>query len=604
MCGFVFYRGPHFEEEKVLKILQHRGPDATGRYHKEHTHLLHTTLALNDAIAPSKQPLCTEDESLVLLFNGEIYNHKALRQHVFRPWQSESDAETLLYLWQAFGPEILNELEGMFAFVLWNQKQDKVYLCRDRHGAKPLYYKIEGENHFAAGSLSQVLLEAKPNLNKHALLHHYLYGFNPQPGSPYNDILEVPFNGRQATCLSWSPGQTEVKHVHLAPPTKEKRAIKTSSELYYELRKSLQSTTQGIRKKGLLLSGGLDSSILAEAFAEKKGFWDEVYTLGPPTSFAAPGIEADLKAVKQLSEQWGLPLKVVPFPELSEQLLSKAIHQLGQPLSDSASLAMMALCAQAQQDEVPILFTGMGADELFAGYRRHRLFQFLYEEHKQTLSSWKKRLLLSLSYSPLLHKRQSQKLRYYLKEMDAGHYHALFAKTPIPDSLEYLLQKHKVAYWKMDRPRDINELLQQERQTYLTQNNLLQADRIGMAHGIELRSPFLQVIDRNVDFHQLPLLKGGKLKYALKKAYRGRLPKTILKRKKTGFAPVLEEALKANEGQLLHSVLSTERLKHTVYFDADKVSSLMEDFLSGNANGKGELLYSILNIQLFLEMEA
>jgi asparagine synthase (glutamine-hydrolysing) len=620
MCGifgFISADGssiPSNISQTMTAALQHRGPDHTGRHQDSHALLGTCRLAIID-IASGNQPIYNKDKSLVIVFNGEIYNHRDLRArleakgHIFR---TRSDTEVLLCAFEEYGPDCVTHLDGMFAFAIWNQRQRTLFMARDRMGIKPLY-TAHPEGGFAFASEPRALLGClghPPRPDWTAMGHFFSLGYFPLENCAFEGIRKFPAghfshvaNGRLTTTRYWKPSYGQGAPLSLAEAA---RRVSELSEKVVE--KEMESDVP----VGVFLSGGLDSSLVALQ-AQRAG-------RGKVPSFSL-GFEEDTHdesvAAEQIAETLGLEHHPFRLSQdmLRESLFAVAAH-MDEPFGDSTVLPLFALSRLAR-DHVKVALTGWGGDELFGGYptyKAHRLAA-LYRQFPSLLAqrlipSLVERLPVSDDYMSFEFKakrfvkgmdRSPEEQHFlWMSYFDDGGISRLFRKetldkmvhtTPFPPSpvLEELHEENL-----LDRIMHLDAL------TFLEGNGLFQADRVTMAASLEARVPLLN--REMVDFvAALPValkMHGGQLKAVLKETLRPHLPPHILRLPKKGFGPPSSLWLRCVLGDVLGACFSQKRVEETGLFDYIEVQRLIDEHHSRKAD-HGRKLWLLLSYQLW-----
>ena len=620
MCGifgFISADGgpiPSDLPQTMATALQHRGPDHAGRHQDSHALLGTCRLAIID-IASGNQPIYNKDKSLVIAFNGEIYNHRDLRArleakgHTFR---TRSDTEVLLCAFEEYGPECVTHLNGMFAFAIWNPRQRTLFLARDRLGIKPLYMARPGSG-FAFASEPGALLGClghPPQPDWTSLHHFFSLGYFPLEDCAFEGISKFPAghfghltNGKLTTTRYWKPSYGQGAPLSLAEAA---RRVAELSEKVVE--KEMESDVPA----GVFLSGGLDSSLVA--------LQAQRASRGKIPSFSL-GFEEDTHdestAASQIAETLGLEHHSFRLSQdmLRESLVTVAAH-MDEPFGDSTVLPLFALSRLAR-DHVKVALTGWGGDELFGGYptyKAHRLAA-LYRRLPSILSqhaipSLVKQLPVSDNYMSFEFKAKrfvkgmdhSPEEQHFLwmSYFDTGGISRLFRKeildeivhaTPFPP-MQLLEELHEENL--LDRIMHLDAL------TFLEGNGLFQADRMTMAASLEARVPLLnrEMVDFVTALPATLKMHGGQLKAVLKEALRPHLPPHILRLPKKGFGPPSSAWLRGIFSDVLDACFTQERVEESGLFTHMEVQRLIDEHRSRRAD-HGRKLWLLLSYQLW-----
>ena len=559
MCGIAGFVGAGGADELrgMTEALLHRGPDAGGcASDPEHgVWLGHRRLAVLDPEG-GEQPMWTAERDLVVVFNGEIYDAPSRRAeleargHRFR--SDHSDTEVLLHGWREWGQGLVDRLDGMWAFALYDLRERCLFLSRDRFGEKPLYW-AQRRGTFAFASELEALMRhpsLERNLDPLALRKYLAHGYVPAPGALYEGVRKLA----AGTCLRFdlgdaTPRVTRRWALDLEPdPALAARSVESLAE---ELRAKLEAAVSrrlvADVPVGVLLSGGLDSSAVA-VFAARHRKPGELRTFS--VGFDEPSFDESRHAARMArhvaSEHLRTPLSV----EGCRELLPGIVERLDEPLADASLLPTSLLC-QAARREVTVALGGDGGDELFAGYDPFRALRAAEAWSRLVPRPLHRAVRLLASRLPASHRYMS--LDFRLKRTLAGLDHPAHLWNPVwlaplgPAELGELLgepvdveEVYAEAIEAWDRARGgslVDRTLQFFTELYLQNGVLTKVDRASMSHSLEVRSPFL---DREVvDFvRRLPAdlkLRGGETKFLLRRALAPLLPREIVKRRKQGF---------------------------------------------------------------------
>lgn len=557
MCGIagIFdLKGRAVDEQdaRVMAVcLGHRGPDGIGSYSKGPIALGHARLAVIDLVR-GEQPLFNEDRSVAVVFNGEIYNFEELRSELLEKghqFASDCDTEVIVHLYEEMGIECVKRFRGMFAFALWDARLGKLFLSRDIVGKKPLYYAIEGGRLFFASEIKALLsagLESPLNLQSLALF--FRYQFIPGTESIYKNIHVVP----PAHYLSFDASGMDIRR-YWAPPFPETTS-KTETEHCEILRETLEEAVR-IRlisdvPLGAFLSGGIDSAIIVGLMAREKaecvetfsiGFKDESYDETPFARQTATFFKTRHHH-ETLAYDW-------------ENALPKILGQFDQPFGDASAIAVYQLAKMTRQS-VTVALSGDGSDEIFAGYRRYvgrKLVSYYWRLPKYFRKQWLERVSDILPEGSAYYAdsfiKQFRLFIQLSKRLEENPNEVLPLAFTDDDFLQLLQPeiREQVFANKQNEVRalaesfsnldDVSQMMWTDFHSYLPEDILAKVDRMSMAHGLEVRSPFLdqKVIELVLKMPIALKLKGFQTKYILKKAFQDFLPSGVTKRKKHGF---------------------------------------------------------------------
>jgi asparagine synthase (glutamine-hydrolysing) len=598
----------------MATALQHRGPDHTGHHQDSHALLGTCRLAIID-IASGNQPIYNKDKSLVIVFNGEIYNHRDLRArleakgHIFH---TRSDTEVILCAFEEYGPDCVTHLDGMFAFAIWNPRQRTLFLARDRLGIKPLYM-AQPKGGFAFASEPGALLGSlghPPRPDWGSLHHFFSLGYFPLEDCAFEGIIKFPAghyghltDGKLTTTRYWQPSYGQGASLSLA------EAARCVSELSAKVvEKEMESDVP----VGVFLSGGLDSSLVALQAQRASG--------GKIPSFSL-GFEEDTHdesaAAGQIAEALGLEHH--PFrlsrDMLRESLFTVATH-MDEPFGDSTVLPLFAL-SQLARDHVKVVLTGWGGDELFGGYptyKAHRLAA-LYRRLPSVLSrhvipSLVECLPVSDGYMSFEFKakrfikgmnRSSEEQHFlWMGYFGAEGVSRLFRKEVLDKMVHAVSFPPAPLLEELDEKNLLDRIMHLDALTFLEGNGLFQADRMTMAASLEARVPLLnrEMVDFVAALPAALKIHGGQLKAVLKEALRPHLPPHILRLPKKGFGPPSSAWLRGIFSDVLDSCFTQERVEESGLFTYMEVRRLINEHRSRKAD-HGRKLWLLLSYQLW-----
>ena len=556
MCGITGFIGPGNRDvlAKMMAAIAHRGPDDAGMYLEpsQSVFLGHQRLEIVD-IAGGKQPFSSEDGTLTLVFNGEIYNHLELRKELqglgFTFQTDHSDTETLLLAYRAWGPAMLPKLNGMWAFAIYDSEHQSLFCSRDRFGQKPLYYACYPNGFAFASELTPLLLH--PEVPKHqdvmGIRKYYAYGYFPAPWTPFEAIRKLPAGHQILLNLGESKPRIEKWwQFDLEPQELFRTEAEGAEQLLELLKKAIQRRLMADVPLGILLSGGIDSTTLA-VFANQ-------LSATPLASFAL-GFEQKSFDERTFARQAAAHAGTQHYEtQLSwvdaAASMATLVHQLDEPLGDSSLVPTAHICQFAKQ-RVKVALGGDGADELWAGYDPFLALAKAKAYAAITPKPIHQALKLLVSWLPVSHHNMTLgfRLTKTLQGLDLARplfipgWMAPLAPADLQDMFSSpidpeLLYQEAIQAWS-DEPKNdcVGQALQFFTRLYLADGILTKVDRASMMHSLEVRSPFLDIelVNFTRKLHHHFKLRGSTTKYLLKKAVAPHLPQTVLTRSKKGF---------------------------------------------------------------------
>lgn len=622
ICGRINFDGEPVGEALIRQMastLTHRGPDDEGIYAKGNAGLGHRRLSIIDLSSAGHQPMCNEDGTVWIVFNGEIYNFPDLKKdlikkgHVFR---SHSDTEVILHLYEEEGPDCLKKLRGMFAFGIWDERDKSLFLARDRVGKKPLFYYADGSCLIFASEIKAILQDPKVKRRPDfTAIHHYLtYQSVPSPFSAFADIRKLP----QSHYLTCKDGKLDIQRYWKLSylPKFEVRTSSQEKDLEKELLERLTETVK-IRlisdvPIGAFLSGGMDSSAIVALMSRimempvrtfSIGFYEEAYD--------------ELRYARMIADRFRTDHTEFKVKPDALDILPKLVWHYNEPFADPAAIPSYYVSKLARE-HVTVILNGDGGDESFAGYDRHianelatkferipaplrkRIFPFLVS--LLPISSdpdsffWRlQRFTQMLSLSPEL--RNAHWLTHFSTEMKAALYTQGFKEqTAGIDSFDVILDKYR----QTDADNFTDSTLYTDVNLYLPDTLLVKMDIASMANSLEARSPFLDHtfmefaarIPANLKLHH------GRTKIILKNAFRDTLPTDIIKRKKMGFRVPLDHWFRNELREMAYDTLLGKRCTERGYFQRSFVQKMLDEHVSGKWNWQYHI-YNLLMLELW-----
>jgi asparagine synthase (glutamine-hydrolysing) len=585
--------------------LQHRGPDDHGLYVNGHVGLAHRRLSVLDLSPAGRQPMSNEDGTIWLVLNGEIYNHRELRdrlkaRHLFR---SRTDTEVLLHLYEEHGLDCLPMLVGMFAFALWDTRAQRLVLARDRLGKKPLFYAIRENSLLFASELKALMASGIQFDIDPVAIHHYLtFQYVPTPQTIFCRVHKL----RPGHLLLYENGQVS-ERAYWSLQYDRKLAGRTETDYVEEFRSLLHDAVQ-LRLEsdvplGAFLSGGVDSSSVVALMAQAMPQPVKTFSIG----FRETGFD-ELTYAREIAGCFGTEHHEFVVDASALDLLPELARLYDEPYADSSAIPTYSV-ARLSRQFVTVVLTGDGGDELLGGYPRYRLHKLDHalawvppsvREHLYRMLDGDPsasgtrsiaRLLAPLSRTYL------NRIRYFSASEKEWLYTPDFQSGVAGADSYGLLSRW---FEESTAPDLLDQLLSVDTRSYLPDDLLVKLDRATMAHGLEARCPFLD--HRLVEFAaSLPpefKIRNSTSKYLLKVAMRGMLPEHILHRAKQGFAVPVDRWFKGSWQSFLCDTLFSTRATGRGYFQAKRVRDLVDRHQRDETN-YGYHLYALLMLELW-----
>lgn len=619
ICGFVQVGGQRKKRpgvlNRMLEAIRHRGPDDEGSYCDDSVSIGMRRLSIIDP-ERGKQPIFNERNDIVLVFNGEIYNHLELRKwlagrgHQFR---SDCDSEVVVHLYEELGEACIDRLRGMFGFSIWDRGKKRFFMARDRLGIKPLYYTQVGESLVFASEIKSLLQfpGVERRLDLPALSNFLSLRYVPAPQTMFAGIHALPPGHR----MSVDTGGVNIdrywdlRYEPAAPTDRSDESF--AEELGELLQEAVRMRLMSDVPFGAFLSGGVDSSLIVALMSEMLTEPVKTFSIGfhePTPRFS------ELPFARTVAEQYQTDHHdVYVRPEDLNDHLETVVWHLDQPVADDAALANYIVAEYASR-KVKMVLGGEGSDELFAGYARYEGEQFAPMFGK-TPRFFKSAALKIADRLPGL--RRPKIALFALSQADEAsrfvNWFPLFNDQTKANLLTDDVAEQLGAYATrdvfgehlkhVDATHSLNRLLYVDTKLWLPDVLLARGDKMSMAASLEVRVPFLD--HKLVEFAcQLPpRLKLNRLtrKYLLKKVSRRWLPDRIVDRKKQGFPTPIFEWFRNQARALVRDVLSPEAIHRRGLFKPAKAQQLLDEHESGFAD-HGLLIWGLLNIELWQQL--
>jgi len=536
---------------KMADVQTHRGPDDFGVWYDNHCVLSHRRLSILDLTSAGRQPMISDDASnIVVTFNGEIYNYlelKSILRGYGHHFNSETDTEVLLRSYQQWGIDFIGRLSGMFAFAIWDSKERRLILARDRVGKKPLFYSLlDGVITFSSeiqAILKNPLIDRQ--LNWQGIDQYLSYGYIPSPNTGLASIRKM-LPGQIAIYEPDQPLKLVKYWVLSFIPKNQLTEVDAIRAVRDKLSTAVRRRMISDVPVGAFLSGGLDSSIIVGLMAQHSNRTIKTYSIG------FKDLEYnELDYARQVSDKWSTDHHEFIFEPAMFRTMPDLIGQIGEPFAD-ISILPTAFLAQMTSKEVKVVLTGDGGDESFAGYERYLanhiaekiyllpggsfllkqcvniLNRLALQETSENIKHLRRIRFLEMISLPMA-KRYPGWLTYFTNDQKKN----LYIDESLYTNNDYLGDLTKLN--SRLEPLDVGMAV--DISSYLSEDLLVKLDVSTMAYGLEARSPFLdhQVMEFAATLPTKIKLKGIQTKYLLKKAFADLLPKDVLHRPKMGF---------------------------------------------------------------------
>lgn len=629
MCGIYggFSWGAPLRAEHITPMgdaIRHRGPDDEGLFMSEsgNVALGHRRLSIIDLSARGRQPMWNEQASVGLVFNGEIYNFQVLRTALEREghrFQSDTDSEVILHGYEQYGEDVLDRLDGMFAFVLWDTDRRQLLAARDRLGKKPLYLWRGADSFLFASELKALLANrnVSRSLDPSAIADYLTLGYVPSPSTMFTDVRKV----RPGECVRVTERGEATAHRYWRLPTlgttrpSPGEAVDTIRSL---VTASVQRRLVADVPVGAFLSGGIDSTVVVGLMTRLTGKAPQTFTVGFEAGPSSDKLNEDLFRARATSRHFGTEHSelIVGGGTDFHRLLNMSVRHMDEPNANPSVLSTLAVSELVRAKGVKVVLTGDGGDELFAGYPRY-LYDLYAERAEHVPRSVRRAGAAVLGRFPARPARVATRfLRKSLDLDDASlpsrylHWRRQFQQVEqqqllapaLADAVasynpEAMLAQHLDAFPAASLQ---DRMSYADLHLWVADDSNTRVDRATMAYSIEARCPML---DRALVEYAMAIpvrrkIVAGQTKYLLKRAFADLIPKELLHAKKKGFASPVRWWLSTNLASHVDAVLSPERVRHAGVLNPKGIESLRQ---SGSWKRVPLKLWSLMALQLWAE---
>jgi asparagine synthase (glutamine-hydrolysing) len=618
MCGICGVVSPDAENNRLLiqkmcAVISHRGPDDEGIFAQSSVALGMRRLSIID-VQGGDQPIFNEDRSACIIFNGEIYNYLELRDvlsargHVF---QTHSDTEAILHAYEEWGEECPKKLRGMFAFAIWDQRRQRLFLSRDRLGKKPLYYFI-GPDFFIFGSEIKSLLE-HPGVSRHldldAFQQYLTFGYVPAPLTLFHHILKLPAasfavlaNNRLTIQEYWDVSGLQQANVSF---TEAKERVKELLEEAVRIR--LMSEVP----LGAYLSGGLDSSVVVALMSR---------SINRPVDTFSVGFEDkdnnELPYARIMAQHLRTNHHEILLSSLTPDLVECIVYHMDEPVCDPAAIPTILLSELARKT-VTVILTGEGGDEIFGGYEQYRIG--LSAKRRQIFTeALNRRVLPFFAHSVNRLRNRAvfhDRTIWFWSLPENQQMIAWVANFTDAEKKKFLAQTQKAApgfdplapiaryYDRHAEASELGRLKYIDTKIWLPDDLLMKVDKMSMAHSIEARTPYLdhQLVEYASTLPDHFLLHGNSKKYILKETAKNWIPAEIVNREKHTFDVPIGKWIQRDLHDFAFDVFSPSNTGFASLFNVDYIRGEGWSHLANGNPGFDHKYWGLLIFGLWLQ---
>lgn len=616
MCGIAGFSGNFSEQllNEMCRSITHRGPDDSGVYYKpEHgIGFAHTRLAIIDLSKQGQQPMYSKDKKVVIVFNGEIYNFRQLRESLLAKgyhFCGNSDTEVLLNLYLEHCQDMLSMLDGIFSFAIWDSRNGSLFLARDQFGVKPFYYTTTSKGYLFSSELKSLLHETSVSreLDIKGIKNYLTFLWSPDETTMLESVHKLPPGHAQVVVQGKITRQWCYYHLNYGRTVKGSAPTsKIVTELDKQLKTAVKSQLVADVPVGAFLSGGLDSSSLVALAKHTNPDLDlQTYSIRfNGKGLKAEGLAEDLPYAQRVAKHLNVKLNIVDVDSSIIDDLPRMIYHLDEPQADPAPLNVARISQLARQNGSKVLLSGAGGDDLFTGYRRHyalrleKFWSWMPSFARKGLSNcvrsvpvkgaFSRRFTKLFSYADL---SPIDRVKSYFFWLPPERVNALFSQA-------FQAKAHTISPFDAftDNPNqnscdELDSMLFWEMKHFLADHNLNYTDKMGMAEGVEIRVPLIapNLVEFAASIDNQLKQNGQEGKWIFKKAMEAYLPKDVIYRPKTGFGAPLRYWLNNELKPLVDEMLSERSLVARGVFNPREVHRLITE----DRNGEKDFSYPI-----------
>ena len=629
ICGKIYFDSQaQVSQQRIhemCEVIAHRGPDESGVYVNRQVGLGHRRLSIID-LSSGQQPMCNARRDLWIVYNGELYNFPELRKNLESlgyTFQTQSDTEVILHLYDEYGTACVKVMRGMFAFALWDERRQRLFLARDRTGQKPLFYIVTDDAILFASEIKSILQDpvVKRELNLTAMHRYLTYGYVPPPDTMFQNIRKLP----PAHTLVCHNGYTrKEQYWDLTYTPKIQYSVNDiKSALLEQLQEAVRIRMMSEVPLGAFLSGGIDSSIIVALMAQ--------YSERPVKTFSIGFKEKEfneLPYARLVAEKFGTEHHEFIVEPDAVEILPKLVWHFDEPFGDSSAIPTYYL-SQMTSQHVKVALNGDGGDESFAGYLRY-VGYLLVRVYRNIPHSLRKSLLAPLinSWYALINQPYiipswfraffrrvkllsdlalKSKREYYVDNL------VLFRNPEklslYTDDVRKQLQSinslsYTFSYFDADNAlHDTDKMMYSDIMTYLPGDLLVKVDRMSMAHGLEGRSPFLdhKLMEFAATIPPQYKLRGTRLKFLLKQLGKTWYPDDFLNRPKKGFSVPIGKWFRHELREMVRDIAFSSYLVQEGVLNGATLRHILQEHQCGKIDHRQQI-WLFLNLELWYRM--
>ncbi|MCP4521827.1 MAG: asparagine synthase (glutamine-hydrolyzing) [Cytophagales bacterium] len=610
MCGITGFLSASKEQkelEKMTNCIVHRGPNASGFFFEDNQNigLGHRRLSILDLSDSANQPLYSECNRFIIAYNGEVYNFNEIKAEILKEknvsFQTTSDTEVILEAFALWGEKFVSKLNGMFAISIWDKQEEVLYIFRDRIGIKPIFYYLS-DNEFVFGSELKSIKSVFSSLsiNQEAIASFLHLGYIPVPQTIYNNVHKFPSGSYAKVKLMNGNIQLDIKKYWKLEDKIQAHSISDEKQAFQSLNNLIESSVKSRMISdvpfGTFLSGGIDSSLVTATASQ--------FTEKPLNTFSI-GFEENTHDESQYAKQIAQKLgtnhhEFILSEKKALPLFESILESYDEPYADSSAIPTMLVSSLAKQ-EVTMILTGDGGDELFHGYG---MYDWAERLEKPFISPLKNTIGWGLQ--TFGNQRMKRAGQVFSKSKHENIHNHIFSQEQYLFSNKELssLLKKPISFFNYTEEEKLHRKLSSaESQAlfdlnyYLQDDLLVKVDRASMKYSLECRVPLLdyRIIELALNIHPNLKKKGAVRKYLLQEVLFSKLPRSLFEREKRGFSIPLAKWLKSDLAYLIDNYLNTNIIEEFGILENKQVQQLVKRFRNGE-----DFLYNRIWVMLLL----
>lgn len=596
--------------QRMTDVIAHRGPDGDGSYVAGPIGLGHRRLSIID-LNTGAQPMCNEDETVWITFNGEIYNYSDLRRTLLRRghrFRSQSDTEVIVHLWEEYGVECLEHLRGMFAFGLWDSNQKALFLARDRVGIKPLYYCATSRALVFASEIKALLVDpdVQRRVSLEAVDRFLTYRYLPGTRTLFEHVRKLA-PGHYLLAKGGTVVEKEYWDLQYGPTHNWRSIDEAADALSSLLHETVRDHMISDVPVGFLASGGVDSTALLSYAVDETSTPIQTFTVG----FSDPTVVDERAYARMASERFNTHHREITISSSDfHAFLPEYVWHMEEPVCEPPGIALYYV-AKLARSHVKVLLSGEGGDEAFGGYPEYRNYS-AFERFKTIVAPFSGPVRAMLGYAARI--ADNRRLKKYAAFIDHPLSDYYYSRVTSP--YDYFNQHKQSLYStkfagavdgfesskvtrklfrRVEKSHQLNQMLYVDTKTWLPDDLLIKADKITMATSLELRVPFLdhKVLEFAAALPPEFKVTASTTKRVLRRAFQNRVPAEILARKKAGFPVPYDQWLKRDLRDFVHDTLLSSKALSRGYFQRHSLEGIL------NRSDAAPEVFSLLVLELW-----